>query len=138
MSKRLRRKQVGFMQSCCLLSSACRANNICRPPVKSHLKSRSHVICISSACCPHVVHTRFQPQKYFQLHSRATALLKTDKQLLAALINYQSDYFKSSEWFHPHLLFPIEHLKHFLKLNINKLKECLQFSQQREYHSSIL
>ena len=43
--------------------------------MKSHPKSHSRVICTSSACRLHVVRTRFQPQKYFQLNSRATALL---------------------------------------------------------------
>ena len=36
-----------------------------------------HIICMSSACHPHVVHTRLQSPKYFQLNTRATALLKT-------------------------------------------------------------
>ena len=53
-----------------------RADDICRPPVKSRLKSCSRVVHTSSAHHPHVVCTRFQPQKYFQLNSRATALLK--------------------------------------------------------------
>ena len=35
-----------------------------------------HIICTSSTCHPHVICMRFQPQKYFQLNSRATALLK--------------------------------------------------------------
>ena len=43
---------------------------------KVSLLSHQHVVCMSSACHPHVVCMRFQPQKYFQLNSRATALLK--------------------------------------------------------------
>ena len=31
---------------------------------------------MSSTCHPHIVRMRFQPQKYFQLNSKATALLK--------------------------------------------------------------
>ena len=54
-------------------------DDICHPPVKSRPKSHSSVICMSSACHPHVICTRFQPQKYFQLNSRARALLKRDK-----------------------------------------------------------
>ena len=35
-----------------------------------------HIICMSSTHHLHIVCTRFQPQKYFHLKSRATALLK--------------------------------------------------------------
>ena len=52
------------------------AEEICRPPVESHPKSHSHVVRTSSACRLHIICTKFQPQKYFQLNSRATALLK--------------------------------------------------------------
>ena len=51
-------------------------DNICHPPVKSYPKSHSHVICRSSACHPCVVRMRLQSPKYFQLNTRATALLK--------------------------------------------------------------
>ena len=58
--------------------------DICHLPVKSHLKSHSHVICRSSARHPQVICTssthrppRLQSPKYVQLNTRATALLKT-------------------------------------------------------------
>ena len=41
------------------------ADDMCRPPVKSHLKSCSRAVHTSSARHPPVVCTRFQPQKYF-------------------------------------------------------------------------
>ena len=40
------------------------------------LSCHLHVICTSSACCPHVVCKILQLSKYFQLNTRATALLK--------------------------------------------------------------
>ena len=54
-----------------------RLDDICHPPVKSHPKSHSRVICMSSACCLHVVCTRLQLPKYFQLNSRTALLTKT-------------------------------------------------------------
>ena len=59
------RKPVGFMQSCCA------------DDVRTHMSSSSEISPeVSFSCHQHVVCTRFQPQKYFQLNSRATALLK--------------------------------------------------------------
>ena len=62
------------MQSCCAVQTTCGRHTFLQ--VKSHPKSHSCVIRMSSARRLHIVHTRFQPQKYFQLNSRATALLK--------------------------------------------------------------
>ena len=56
-------------------------DDICHPPVKSHPKSHFRVICMSSACCPHVVRTRLQPQIYFHLNSRDSSANKPSELL---------------------------------------------------------
>ena len=46
---------------------------------KVSLSWHLHIGCMLSTCCLHIIRRTFQPQKYFQLNSRATALLKTRK-----------------------------------------------------------
>ena len=67
------------MQSCCAddvrMTYVVLQWNLARSLTMVSSVRHPHIIRTSSAHHPQVVHTRFQPQKYFQLNSRATALL---------------------------------------------------------------
>ena len=71
--------------------------------MKSHLKSRSHVIHMLSACRLHVVRSpdlaRVHPEKTFHLLKDQTALLKTERKIKINQSKHISDPLqRNSQW----------------------------------------